>query len=571
MRGCRAPQLSGATGSATECDTPTGGRGVTSPIPQTTSSRSSGVTNLTQHAIAPPSAALGVAGAPAASVMLSTLAVAAVTVLNLAVSATARYFPYQDTTNHLARYLLIDRYISGLAPSWVHVRALPTAYVAVDALGAALVHVTSARATEGLLAGLTLLALPLGLYALLSAVAPAQRGWAVVGALLSLNWFFLIGFLNYCLGLGLAMMWLALWWPRRSTRAWSTRIALAAAAGALLFVHMTTAALLVVVAVECALAVADARTRRGENESGLRAAFRDARVPTAIVIVLGVGVAWALTRLGPHTSGGAAPVTEFRTIPMKIKELAAPFYAFSTTQMIVLLGGYLTSLAVFLGLTRPDVRNVWILSSVALLLLYVASPYAAIGVADVDVRWILFACLLPFCATGSRGPVAPKRWLFLPVIAGVANAALVASTAHSIDHDLHDFRDALSSLPPGLRILPIVSDGDRYGRVTPYRHFALWYVIDGSGRDGELFAGSRLNDQFRHFQVDDSPYATGTHWGTRDFDPLDWSRIRDGIDIVIQAGSNARVRDILLAHVHERARFGEITLYDVPQTRHPAR
>ena len=526
------------------------------------------MTNLTQLALARPSPAPGAARARAAAVMASTLAVVAVTAINLAVSATARYFPYQDTTNHLARYLLIDRYMSGVAPSWVHVRALPTAYVAVDALGAALMHVTSPRATEGLLAGLTLLALPFGLYALLTAVAPAQRGWAVIGALLSLNWFFLVGFLNYCLGLGLALMWLALWWPRRATRAWSTRIALAAAAGALLFVHMTTAALLVVVAVECALAIVDASTQRGDNESTLRAAFRDARVPTAMVILLGVAVAWALTRLGPHTSGGAAPVTEFRTIPNKIKELAAPFYAFSATQMGVLLGGYLASVAVFLGLVRPDVRrNVWLLSSAALLLLYLVSPYAAIGVADVDVRWLLFACLLPFCATGSRGPVAPKWWLVVPVIAGVANAALVASTAHAIDHDLREFRDALTSLPPGLRILPIVSDSDRYGRVTPYRHFALWYVIDGSGRDGELFAGSRLNDQFRHFQVDDRPYSAGTHWGTRDFAPLDWARIRNGIDIVIQAGSNARVRDILLAHVHERARFGEITLYDVPPTR----
>jgi hypothetical protein len=45
------------------------------------------------------------------------------------------------------------------------------------------------------------------------------------------------------------------------------------------------------------------------------------------------------------------------------------------------------------------------------------------------------------------------------------------------------------------------------------------------------------------------------------------ARIRDDIDIVVQPGSNVRVRDILLAHVHERARFGEITLYDVPRTR----
>jgi hypothetical protein len=150
-------------------------------------------------------------------------------------------------------------------------------------------------------------------------------------------------------------------------------------------------------------------------------------------------------------------------------------------------------------------------------------------------------------------------------MACVAHAALVASTVRSIDRDLQEFRVALSTLPRGLRVLSIVSDGDRYGRVAPYRHFALWYVIDGGGRDGELFAGSRLNDQWRHFLVDDRVYATGTHWGTRDFAPLDWGLISAGIDIVIQAGSNARVRNILLGHLHERARFGEITLYDVPQ------
>src|ERR1700691_2223504 len=98
-------------------------------------------------------------GTHAIGVTLSTLAVVAVTALNLAVSAMARYFPYQDSTNHLARYLLIDRCVSGVAPPWVHIRALPTAYVAVDLLGASIAHLTSPRITEGFVAALTLLAL----------------------------------------------------------------------------------------------------------------------------------------------------------------------------------------------------------------------------------------------------------------------------------------------------------------------------------------------------------------------------------------------------------------------------
>ena len=38
---------------------------------------------------------------------------------NVAVALAVRHFPYQDIVNHLARYVLLDRVLSGDVPAWL--------------------------------------------------------------------------------------------------------------------------------------------------------------------------------------------------------------------------------------------------------------------------------------------------------------------------------------------------------------------------------------------------------------------------------------------------------------------
>ena len=58
---------------------------------------------------------------------------------------------------------------------------------------------------------------PLGVYRLVSVTCPARRGWALAGVQCSLSFYFLFGFFNFVAGIGAALLWLAVWWPRRDT------------------------------------------------------------------------------------------------------------------------------------------------------------------------------------------------------------------------------------------------------------------------------------------------------------------------------------------------------------------
>ena len=107
--------------------------------------------------------------------------IALATLANLLVAASAGAFPYHDSTNHLARYVLLERAWFGQPVAWTVTRAIPTPYIAVDLLGVALVHFFGPLAALKVLAVLTLAVLPAGLYALLRVTSPSQRGWALVG------------------------------------------------------------------------------------------------------------------------------------------------------------------------------------------------------------------------------------------------------------------------------------------------------------------------------------------------------------------------------------------------------
>lgn len=490
--------------------------------------------------------------------------------VNAAVALAARHFPFQDAANHIARYTLLAQAWWGAAPAEVHVRLLPTPYIALDVLGAALVRVAGPDVALRVLVLLAVVLLPVGMDLLLRQTAPHRRGWALAGVLLGFSWYLLDGLLNFVVGAGLVFVWLAWWWPRRDGAGVAPRLALGAGAAGLFLVHLSAPlSALVVVWVDLGLAVL-ARVRAPRAWTG-NAPVRP-RVTTALAItaaVAAVFVAWTLVEVALGAKGSEGAVG-FRGPALKLAALGAPFYAFDLRQALLLAGGWAASLVAFLYVNRADLRPDPILASAAAFgLLFVAWPHSVGAAGGLDARWLIFAYLLPFCAT--EGGRVPRQWpgLAVALLAVAAHAGAVGLEVRRRDPLLTDYDAVLAQLPRGSRLLPVVADGGAARRVGVYEEYAFWHVVRNAGRVPGLFnrSATRPTDppfpHFAHFDLSVRRYVPPFGWGVKSFEPLDWRQIARDYDYIVQAGGDPRVARYLGAHARVRRRVGAVTLYEV--------
>lgn len=481
-------------------------------------------------------------------------------VVNLTVALTAGHFPYHDASNHLARYVLIERVWSSSAVPWVSVHLVPTPYIALDLIGVALVHWLGPDAALHVLALLPLIALPVGMYLLLLATAPSQRAWALVGVLLSFSWWYVAGSLNFTLGLGLLCAALAIWWRRRDGATSRSLVLLGLAGAALLAVHLFAALMfLVVIWVDLGLRLIARRE--------VRLARPATRLLTAGAATAGVAVVWVWMEVATAGQPVRPPDFEWRLPLSQLKNLASPFLVFSVPQLVVVSGGYLLAV---IGLLAHRRKRGWLepftVSAAVFLVLYVVSPRTW----NIDLRWLPPAYLLPFCGPSTR----PRpHWRLISVLFAfcVAHALTVAGYARLIRRELQEFDVALAQLPAGSRVLPLVSDHRRF-RVRPYYHYALWHTIRTSGQVGGLFSrdGTREDDgtytHLSHFKLRHVPYFPVYDWGTTLFQPLDCRKVERDYDYVLQAGRDSEARALIVRCAAPAFEAGEITVYRVPES-----
>ena len=496
------------------------------------------------------------------------------TACTVAVVWSLRYFPYHDATNNLARYVLMDRAWFGHPAPFVRVRLLPTPYIGLDLVGVAFVHLFGAATALRAMATLLVCIIPLGLYRLVAATCPDRRGWALVGVQCSLSFYMMFGFFNFVAGIGVALLWLAAWWPHRDTTSWRSRTWLALGIAPVFLVHLAGAMTVLVV-----LGVAwltdlwpTLRSRTAGQRVELRAIWSP-RLTMLVAVGASVVVLWVAWRLSLGYEAPSSVAPWFRPLGSKVSNLAAPFYSLSKTQMAVMAGGYVASLIAFFVVNRRTLRwDAVLLSAAAFVVLYLIFPYGVDGAGFVDIRWLLPAVLLPVAATAT-GPVPSQRaWLAIPFTMAVAHAGVVLHQARAFDRDLVAYRQLLRAVPADARLLPLIADGKRHGRLDPYRHFALWHTIDGGGRVSGLLVEEEhfdsnparlLHKFFGHFQEPSLLYYPDEHWGTDLMLPLDWQRIATDYDYVVVAGADTVARHAVAAHADSVASDGDVSLFRV--------
>jgi hypothetical protein len=513
--------------------------------------------------------------------ILIVLAVA----FELAVALTAHHFPYQDPNNHLARYTLISRIWFGDPPGYVVFRWVPTGYIAGDVVGALLVHYIGAVATLRILDAACLIALPLGMYALLLKSAPAQRGWALVGVLFGFASYFMIGFLNFSLGLGLTFCWLALWYPRRANASWTARILLAIGAILLFLVHLAVPLFaLVVIWTDWGIEVVGEHVLRPPSEWKLF----NSRLPTVLIVTAAVGLVWFAASWSSRNDVGPPGEYLFHLPGFKAQLLFDPFWSVSQPATMAMVTGYILSLWAMLYVRRATLRvDSLMASGVIMFVLYLLFPAGMPGSGSVDVRWLAPGYLLLFCGRQrapneeeseldygrERAPeMEPVLALLVPFFACLVHTALIDKTAHKADRLLDKYEAALTHVPPNTNLLPLADGVTKFSRTPVMRHFVFWHVINKHGRAPGLFnyydsrEGDPLNINLAHFIEPKHLYLADSEWGDeQNTPPLPWNRIDREYDYIMQLAGGVRVELYLKQHADEVWHDDVFHLYKVPK------
>ncbi len=473
---------------------------------------------------------------------------------NVAIAVGVRYFPFEDATNHLARYVLLERAWWGPGTSFIATHPVPGPYVAPNVIGALLVHALGPAWAMRVVAALTVSAIPLGFYYLLTAVGSDAAAWAVAGVPIGFGFFVHAGFINYVMGVGTALAFLGFWWPARARPGAGRVVALIAGVALCYLTHLSAVLMvLTVVWIDALLA-------------------RDRRVVVALLLsAAAVGMLVWTKRAAPPAPASDTVIT-MGSVWWKTRNIFAPFYVYSVPQAALMFAVYALAVGLFVRANAPLVwRSTWGAAIGAFALLYVTFPVMGTGGGYLDMRWLVPAYLLVFClAAAAKAPTT--RGLAALVGGSLLSTAVLFVTIVRINRVLGDYAAVLAALPPGRTVFPIVADDRSFGgRVIPYRHFAFWYEIERGGRVPALFnyggdgGGAEVNWFMPYFNEPSHLYAPPIGWfggGIVQLGPLDWPRIAREYDYVVVAGTDPAMRADVAAHARPLSHLGNVAVYD---------
>jgi len=378
--------------------------------------------------------------------------------------------PVQDYPNHLARYFVLahpdDAILSQMyAPHWT---ILPN--LGMDTIGAAMLRATDVHVGGRLLLALSLFAPVVGVIVYNRVVFGRYSYWSLASGLTAYNGAFFLGFMNFLLSIGLALIggaaWIAL-----SRRKWIlSKVAIGAFAATLLFFCHIFGVLLFAL-----LIGGDELDRLGKRR------MCGALVPRDIVCTVGILVAaispaavlYFFSPLAEQTVAGGQWLG-----PLKLWMVFAPFMT-PNAQLTLITGVAVISLLILIR-RHVQLAPGMPLVFVVLLFAFVVAPSTVKGGTFVDLRFAVMIGLLLFAGM-------QPRFLPLPAISVVAVSALIIFRTGYIGmvwfdhrHDLADLRAALAMVEPGARVM-VARGNSEYlpDAEPPERALPGLYRLDG--------------------------------------------------------------------------------------------
>jgi hypothetical protein len=343
--------------------------------------------------------------------------------------------PVLDYPNHLARFVLLaagpnDPVLGRLfTPHWSIIPNL-----AVDMIGPPLLRLLPVHiAGRCLLGGILLLNLA-GVLALHRALFKLRSFWPLASGLVAYNSGFLLGFLNWEIGSGLAMLFAAAWLTWRERRPVTTIVAAAAASVILFFCHLMGLVFFLVL-----IGSAEMHAMR-KSRTGL------IRFASLLPVLAGPMILSFLTAL--HDQPVA---THWMNLHDKLVQTVSPFinylFPLDMTTAVLVYGG----IALGIAFGRLVVAPRAMLAVAVIAILYAALPFDLMSASFLDTR---IAIMLGFLLFATVDPGHLPRLTRRVVAAGLAvlfavRMAVVAEVWTEQRRDLADLRAVMAAVPPG--------------------------------------------------------------------------------------------------------------------------
>lgn len=356
--------------------------------------------------------------------------------------------PLTDYPNHLARALFLafgatDPIMSKMfAANW---QIAPN--LALDILLPPLLRIMPPLVAGKVLLGFAAVLPATGAIAFNRACFERRSYWPLAVGLVVYNVPFLLGFINFQIGVGVALwgaaawVWLALRQPLVGTIV-GVVFGLAA-----FFSHLFAFALYALL-VGCWEAVSV--FRRGLRSDGI-IPFAVRRLGSAAIAFVAPVVLYVVSPLA--ATGGSVFRNEWLT---KLKTLAVPVAGYSTALAYGILAIIGLIMATLLVTRRLRIAPLAFLAFPLLTLVFFALPTGAKGVFYIDTRIPVMMGFLLFSATLLRVPRHVGAAIFLAIAAlFVARIALISRVWIEAQQDVADVRAVLSKVHPGNRVLAV--------------------------------------------------------------------------------------------------------------------
>jgi hypothetical protein len=378
--------------------------------------------------------------------------------------------PILDYPNHLARMFVLaygphDPFFSQVY--FQHWAIIPN--IGIDMIMPHMLAVMPVYTSGRVMLGVTLLLPVLGTVAYSRTVLRVRSLWPLASGLVAYNSLFLMGFMNFLLAVGAALLTAACWIRWRDRRPVAAVAAVSVLTLVIFFAHFF--GLLFLGLLICSHELTVLWTRRQTGSLTIRfVARRLAGCAAVFALPILLYLASPLARAGDQPIWG--------TPAEKLYTLFDPILTY--------FGRAEVAIAVFVGLViavcvsrrRAIVAPQAVLAAVILLLLYPFVPTDMAGASYVDSRLPVMMAFLVFAGFAPRA--LPRRTaLVLTVSFGVIfllRTALLASVWFGQNQDVADLRRVIAQVAPASRVL-VVSlrrpDNIAYWDAMPRRRFAF--------------------------------------------------------------------------------------------------